>query len=380
VVVQTEPAEYNQETLDGQALLDRRRLEAGIHYDPPKPQPTAAEVVAVIQQPDPEPASTPEPQEIKPPETVKAYPYLLTAFYKADLAPVGRVYHVIRAIDHVNNVGWLDLAQLRSMLTDKRSPWRICGKRNLRMIMSRGRGIAWDITANGRVRYKSPDKILIALGAGRLRGKPVKFPVKSGLLSGIQAFKARILESWHAGRGKETPISQHATSKETGIPESSQRRYNNQKSEKTKKKLNGVTRRRNDAIGGRKTIESYHAAGSYHGNCLTFVDYIGKMGAPGQEYVSWRLPNSYETQIEQTATGRQKKINKSIALVIIPERGKNDRVDKLYYQNSGEAGSAYNCNPEHDCYFPMVTTMTRTTANKAKLQEVRLWSVLPGQS
>jgi len=370
VVVQTELAEYTQATLEGQALLDQRRLEAGIHYDRPKLKTTAAQVVAVIQQPEPEPAPTPEPQEIKPPETVKAYPYLLTAFYKADLAPVGRVYHVIRAID-ADGRGWLDLAQLRSMLTDKRSPWKICGKRNLRMIMRRGRGIAWDITANGRVRYKSPDKILIALGAGRLRGEPVKFPVKSGLLSGIARFKALIEEAWLAGRKENNPVSQKVIRELTGIPESTQRRYN---------KLNGVTRRRNDAIGGPKTTESYHDAGSYHGNCLTFIDYIGKMGAPGQKYVSWRMPNSYETQIEQTATGRQKKINKSIALVIIPERGKNDRVDKLYYPNGGEAGSAYNHNPEHDCYFPMVRTMTRTTANRAKLQEVRLWSVLPGQS
>ena len=315
-------------------------------------------------------APTPEPAAPTIPKTVKAYPSLLTAFYKAELAPVGRVYQIMRAID-AGGRGWLDLAQLRTMLTDKKSPWHICGKRYFRMIMRRGNGVTWQLTDNGRVRYMAPGKILTALGAGRLQGKPVLLPVKAALLSSIQPFKAYILEAWHAGRREGNPISQHAIRAATAIPEATQRTYN---------KKNGVTCHRNDAIGQRETKESKQGAAFKHGhNGQIFTDWVGKMGTEGARYLSWRMPNSYETHIQQTAKGRQKKINNSIVLVNKQARGKNESVGKLYYQDSGAAGSSYNRNPSHDCYWPEASAMTRTASNRAKVRTVKLWAVLPGQ-
>ena len=304
----------------------------------------------------------------KPPKTVKSYPGLLLAFYAAGLSPVGLVYQIMRAIDQAGR-GWLDPTELRSLLTDKRSPWHIYGRRNLRKILRRGDGLAWNLT-DDRVFLRSPAKIMTSLGAGRLRGKPVSLPVKDALLSGIQAFKAYSLAAWHAGRAvirddgtKEIrPISQRAISAATSIPESTQKVYS---------KKAGLSFKKSIVIAG--------SSADRDRNIFTFTDWLGKHGDQGKQYIAWRLPNVYESQLEQTVKGRQKKINRDIDLVTILERGNGGSGDRLYYQDSGGAGSVFNQDPEHDRYWPMVSTLTRTAYKKPRLEAVGLFDVFQGE-
>jgi len=352
-------------------LVRQYRLRDRVAYNSPKQKLEPTDVIAVISQPEPEPAPTPEPAALGIPETIKAYPRLLNAFYTANLAPVGRVYKICRAFDQAGR-GWLGLAELRSLVTDKRSPWHICGKRNLRGILRKGNGLAWHL-ADDRIYYRSPAKIMTSLGAGRLIGSPVLLPVKAALLSGIAAFKAHVPAAWHAGRRESNPISRESIRTAVGVPESTQRRYD---------KIAGVkSGKDNYVVGGEKTKESYQDAMYQHGHgVLTFTDHIGKMGAPGKEYLSWRIPNTFETPLQQTVKGRQKKINRAIDLVIYPERGNGNEIDRLYHQDGGSAAGAFNRNPNHNHYWPLVTTLKRTAYKKPKLQGVGLWSVFEGQT
>lgn len=72
----------------------------------------------------------------------------------------------------------------------------------------------------------------------------------------------------------------------TGVPERSQRRYDQQA---------GVVRRTNIAIGARFNERSQEATAAAQGNAsFQFYDHDGGQGRPGGDYMAWQLPNSYD--------------------------------------------------------------------------------------
>lgn len=356
------PAEINRR-LAAVPLPDRQRHEDPTFAAPPEPPGELPDIYA------PKPPETPKKprKRTKPiPRSIRAYPSLLGALYAAELAPAGKLYMNMRLIDR-SGQGWVDRGELAQWVTKKR---KLYGLRNLQIILRQGDGITWDIN-RGRIYYRAPNRIMTALGAGKLTGLPVMFPTKA-LLGGQQSYNAAAYKSWHAGRRESNPITRKAIRKVTGVPESTQRVYDD---------AAGVKRHKNIAILGEKTKQDYRAAVAERGRCVfTFKDWIGRMGEKDAEYIALNLPNSYETNFKQTAKGRLKKINGRIDLVNKPAQGNGDDVYRLYYQDGGAAGKAYNQDPSHDHYFKQQGTLVRTASKKPKLAGVGLWAMLPGQS
>ena len=254
-------------------------------------------------------------------ETIKVYPALATAMLREGYAPQARVYHLLRHLDDEGQ-GWLSLDFVREQLTAKESALRIANKktiptnawRNLRGILNGGEGVFWNRDNQERLWLRSAGKIAVSLNCGRLSGYPVALPV-SKLLGRIKQVKAHLYATFHTGRERDEtkkgpahrPISQATLRELTGIPETTQRRYN---------KIANVRVYKHYAT-GRKYDRDQLKEALYErwGNAFKFTDYKGKQGSAGASYIAQRLPNSYTTKTLQTSKGRQEKINRHIDLV-----------------------------------------------------------------
>jgi hypothetical protein len=279
------------------------------------------------------------------PTTVKVYPPLLAAMLDAGLAPVGRVYELLKAKDHAGR-GCFDIAEVRDLLTAKDSSWRVCGRRRLRGILADGDGTCWTRDDRDRIWLHGPARIAQALDCGRLRGVPVALPV-AALLAGLAETKAAFLASWHAGRvdgeGNSTPISQAAIRKETGVSEVTARRYH---------KIAGVKTQRNIAISDLPWREHMADETYERGRgVFRFVDRQGKRGKRGRGYVAWHMPATYTAPYSQSPKGRQRKINRQIDLVISTTRGNSREVNRLYYLKGSAAAKAHSRQPDDDHYL-----------------------------
>ena len=253
-------------------------------------------------------------------ETTKAYPTILTAFLKHELAAPGRIYLLLKAMDK-DGRGWLYVNDVRQRLTRKASPWRVCGWRRLRQIFQQGRGVMWERDGNGRIWLYSPARIAQALDCGRLRGKPVLIPIPA-LLGGIQEARAHFYASFHSGRRRNNPISRETVTAVTGATDVTQRTY---------EKVAGVKTQQNIAVGEPFSKETAETRSWRQGTAVfDFIDHNGRQGPAKRHYVAWQLPNSY-TGCHQPATrGRQKKLNRQIDLVTQQARG-NDLQARLFY-------------------------------------------------
>jgi hypothetical protein len=363
-----------------QELARRRRL-AGIELDRGKkengPEPDwyarANQVRQQLETPAGDVAQGEEGTAFLP-ETVKAYPSVLVAIYRAGLATVGRVWKLAQAIDKGDDPdqqsGKVYLEKLRAILTDDDSPHRIFTWRRLRQIVDEGDGICWDHDKkDGRLFLYAPGRIMTILEAERLKGRPVELPT-AALLDGIQKTKAHFCTSFDSGRKEENPITREKKRELTGCPESTQRTYD---------EITGNKIKRNFEIVGTYTPDLLHATAWQHGGAFTFVDFQGKLGRERKKYVARRLPNSYAGAHVTAAKGRQKKINRAIDLVNPRERGNGRDVDRLYYQDAAAAAKAYDRDSSHDVFYTHSTALGRTAARPSKLQGVLLWGRLsPG--
>ncbi|RMG69449.1 MAG: hypothetical protein D6711_19305, partial [Chloroflexi bacterium] len=346
---------------EAQKELERRRAElaagSGLpvcqHPAPTAPSPTQG-------QPDPAPAAassashnynyamlarqhSPAPRASQHPDTdrpaIKTYPTLNAAFY-ANNPAAGRVWYLLRWLDPMGR-GWLDLAEVKKRLTEG-SERVYCGRR-LRQILNKENGRLWDLTANGRIRYKSPAKVAAALDCGRFTGNPVDIPLHV-FLGGIKQVRAHFYASYHSGRKENNPISRRTLRELTGVPESTQRVYD---------KVAGVTAVCNWSIENNTREHVENAAWKHGRGIFEFTDWQGKVGERGRKYLAVRLPNSYETTQAKSPKGRQKKINRAIDLVIKRARGIGSSVNRIYFPNGNAAVKAYNRNPEHDHYYKL---------------------------
>jgi hypothetical protein len=319
----------------------------------------------------------PQPQDVTEspetaviPDTLRAYPTLLIAFLRADMATVGRVYKLAQAIDRGDNpaqqTGWLYVDELRAVLADDDSPHRLFSWRRLRQILGEGEGVCWTRDDDGRLWLRGAARVAQALECERLNGHPVDLPT-APLLDGIQATKAHFYAAWHSGRRDASPMTRETIEQLTGIPPSTQRLYED---------VAGIGTQQNYEIVDEYTPELLRATAWEHGGAFRYVDWQGKVGKRQTAYVARRLPNSFGAAHEAAAKGRQKKINRAIDLVDSRGRGTGRDVDRLYYQDAAAAAKAYGKDSSHDVYFEHEQALDRTAARPSKLRGVMLWGRL----
>ncbi len=312
-----------------QKNLEQRRQAEGVVYHPPVPG-------AVQYKPPRQPkAWTPLPA------TVRHYPSLGIAFIKNELSAAGRVYLLCQALDQAGR-GCLDMRQVRELLSAKSSPWRIVGRRRLRQILIQGEGLLWS-RSNDRLWLQSPARVCNALQCGKLQGSPVALPL-ADLLGGIQQTRAAFLAAWHTGRKNDKPISQATVQELTGIPSATQRRY---------MIAAGVKAERQIAVSGANCDQANIQELTYrHGQTFEFRDYKGQQGKRGAVTVAWNLPNIYKPSYQRASSGRLKKLNRVIDLVLIGARGNGQKVEQIFHSKASQAAKAFNRDPQNDAYFP----------------------------
>jgi len=295
-----------------------------------------------------------------PTKTIIVHPTILLAMLKQHLEAPGRVWLLLRVIDR-DGRGWLDVQDIRYRLTDKDSPYRICGWRRLRQLLAQGEGLFWHRDEQDRLWLYGAHRIAYTLDSGPIQGFPVELPI-SALLGGIQAVRAAFYATFHGGRDGK-PISRETLESLSGIPGRTQLEYD---------RVARVERRRNIAIGERYSQENAQDRAWKQGRAVFhFVDTDGKQGRQGREYVAWHLPNSYRADYQRRSRGSRKRLNRKLAdLVIKGIPGNDDRaIEKLFFPNGALAAKRYNRCSEQDAYWQQ---QERTRAGGG------LWHVMPG--
>ncbi len=295
---------------------------------------------------DPPPSPTAEPESTSATtcatKTVTVHPTILLAMLKQHQEAPGRVWLLLRAIDH-DGRGWLDVEDIRRHLTENGSPYHIFGWRRLRQLLAQGEGSYWHRDEQDRLWLYGAHRIAYKLDSGRLQGFPVELPI-SALLGGIQAVRAAFYAIFHGGRDSK-PISRETLESLSGIPGRTQLEYD---------RVARVERTHNIAIGERHTAENAQERAWRHGRAaFHFIDTEGRQGRAGQEYVAWHLPNSYRADYPRRSRGSRKRLNRKLADLVkkgIP--GNDDRaVEKLFFPNGALAAKWYNRSPEQDAYW-----------------------------
>lgn len=283
-----------------------------------------------------------------PPQTpseLRHYPSLGVAALDRRQAPVYRVWLACRGLDGAG-CGWLDEGGVRRALSGEGSALRLCGWRRLRQILQQGHGRFWTWDrAQGRLWLHGAARVAAALRVTRLSGRPVALPV-AALTQGIGVFKAHLFAAWHSGRRRGNPITRKKQAQLTGVPMRTQRAYC---------AAAGVRRRSNIAIGPRYGKAVAEQTAWQRGTAVfTFVDGRGRLGSPGTRYVAWHLPASHAGPHTQLARGRVRKINRKLQdLVHQGSRGNgSEQIERLYYANGAQAGTAVNQQRRSDIYWP----------------------------
>lgn len=315
--------------------------------------------------PEPQPAKGPTltttgNQQVKR-ATVKLYPDLALGMLQQEQAAAGRIWLLMRYLDQEGR-GWLYIDFIQEKLTANNSELRVCGRRQFRNLLQQGRGVFWERDKE-RVWFKSAAKVAAALGVERLSGRPVQLPIEA-LLGGIGQVRAHFYASFHSGRRSENPISRSKLEEITHVPERTQRVY---------EQTAGVNSQLNIAIGPQYSEKEVQERAWRHGRAtFNFIDKEGKQGPAGQNYVAWRLPNSYEGCHEPSPKGRQKKINQQLRELVMKGMRANGRekVERLFWANGAAAGKGYNRNPGIDAYWPH---------GPRRASQYILWGVIPGE-
>jgi len=295
-------------------------------------------------------------------DTVKVYPSLALAMLQAELAAPGRVYWLLKYLD-AQGRGWLDVDEVRLQLTYKKSPLRVCGWRRLRQIFSAGEDLFWNRDGVGRLWIKGPARVALALGCERLKGKPISLPI-TALLGGIKRIRANLYSCFFSGRKENNPIARETLRELTGVPERTQRKY---------EQVADVASKRNIAIGERYSKEAIEERAWRQGQAaFLYLDTHGKQGAPGREYVAWHMPNSYVGPHSQCCKGRQKKINRQLRALVMKGMRANGRekVEQLFWANGAAAGKGYNRHSDIDAYWPH---------GRSRREHYILWGVVSGE-
>ena len=356
----------SQQLINAQKELERRRRMEGIVPYKPVAEPVRAGWLSAIElnkvSEKPKPKQTQQKEIAPAADTIPAHPGILTAMLKNGCEAAGRVYLLLRYIDHQGR-GWLPIQEVRERLTKKQSPLKICSWRRLRQILNQGEGVFWYRNDKKRLWIRGVHKIAYALSVEHLQGLPIDFPV-AALLGQVSMVRAHFYASFHSGRKDDKPISRETLEELTGVPERTQRDYD---------KLAAVKRERNIATGGKYTkVNVEQAAWEKGRGVFKFHDVQGKQGRKGTEYIAWHLPNSYSGPHARRSRRSQKCVNRKLADLLTKGTAGNgeEAIDKIFWHNAKEAGRAYNRNPRCDAYWPYKHTWAR---------KCKLWYVLSGE-
>ena len=265
--------------------------------------------------------------------TVKCYPDLMVALLRNNLAATGRIWLLLRHLDR-NGSGWVTINEARQQLTSPTSELHICGWRQLRNLLTKGKGIFWSRDEQ-RIWLKGVSSVAQALNIERLSRFPIQLPV-STLTASLADVKAHFYASFHSNHKQNSPISRAAIEKLTTIPARTQLVY---------EKRAGIQKQQNIAIGASFSEEKIKARAWKSGRSVfKFVDYKGKQGKAEQTYIAWRLPNQYSSSLEHAPKGRMRKINQKLKdLVNKRAQGNSNDVDyqRVYYQDGASAAKRY---------------------------------------
>jgi hypothetical protein len=307
---------------------------------------------------------------LKPAPEVKLYPDIGLAMLRREQTAGGRLWLLLRALDEEGR-GWLRVANVRLLLTQKPSATYLCGWRQLRNLLREGEGLYWTRDKE-RIWIRAAAKVAFGLGVERLSGRPVALPLEA-LLNGIGRFRAELYAAFHSGRVKVTPggeeqaapIARETLTTLSGVGETSQRRYEQQ----LERKETAVRIQPNFAIGHKASQEELEEKGWQQGNALFMLeDFRGQQGPKGEQYVAWQLPNSYTGSHQHRPQGRQRRINRFLAraardqdLVMkgmpgnvsqtVEARQPDTARDKLYYPTGKLAAQAFNRRKTDSCYW-----------------------------
>lgn len=355
--------------LTGQQLLERYRRRDGVDYRPWAPLPSAN-----VAQAEPEPS--PAWEAVTLPDHVKTYPTLNLAFYN-EAAAVGRILYLLKALDQVTTGGGsvLELDQVRDILTDGASPWKVYTWRRLRQILNEGEGWAWHRDDEGRIWLHSPARIARALDTGRLQGRPVYVPTK-GLLKGIKRVRAHFYASWESGRPEPAPVSRARLEQVTGVPKRTQRDYDALLERRSRTNIAITGSKWNDE--NRRRLAWEHAQhGSGRRPLMRFVDWTGEQfGEPGAAYIAYQVAATRTRCHAQAPKGRQKKHNQDITLVTTGTQGHDGEIVRIYHLSADRAAAAYGREPDHVHYWRQGDTLTPDASKASKLRGATLWGAI----
>lgn len=282
------------------------------------------------------------------PKTVGVFPDIAITLLQENRVAAGRVWLLLKELDG-DGKGWFFIDEIRQWLTDSQSSLRLCGWRHLRNLLNRGDGFFWR-RQNGRIWLRSVARVAASLGISQLRFKPVRLDI-SLLTGSIGTLRAHLYATLHSGRSERAkqkdsdpnPIARATIEAMTAVSPRIQRLY-----ERTAR----VQRRTHIAVGPQHTPDTAVEAAWQHGMAsFKLIDFRGRHGRPGQQYVAWQLPNSYAGPHPTGGKRQLKRINrqlvdlfhKGIAGNSQPERVRQPGsipLEKRYFANGRLAAKA----------------------------------------
>lgn len=317
----------------------------------------------------PPPTPVPLPATDKPaaPDTLVLFPDVALAMLRQELTAPGRLWLLLRHLD-TDGRGWLRIDLIKERLTRAGAPLRICGWRQLRNLLRAGEGVFWQRDAGqqdtDRIWLRSTVKVALALGVSRLTGRAVELPVQM-LTAGMGVVRAHFYASFHSGRACASerhagskPIARETLARLTGVSRRGQRGY---------EKIAGIRAQTNYAIGPHRDAETEEELAWQKGQALfTLQDYRGYQGRRRECYLAWQLPNSYHAPHAHRGRGRQKRLNRQLALarrqddlctqrdagnvIVAAEKAAATRRQR-YYPQGAQAARAYNRRPQETVYW-----------------------------
>lgn len=284
-------------------------------------------------------------------DTIRLFPSLAIAAQRRGLAAVCRLWLLTRAGDGAGR-GVVDLAYLRSWIVDDLG---VYSWRRVRQLLTAGDPIFWRYDrAAGRLWLRSPGSVARSLDLERLRGRTVDIPLTE-LTGGAAAYNRAVYAAWHAGR-RAAPVSRAAITEATGIPERTQRHYDQQGA--TQRRVNIALGAPADAIGREcNAADRGHAA-------REFYDARGARGTRRAVYLAHQLPNSYQAPYEARRSRRQREINRSLSCGLMGHGER--RFTVIYHRRIQDAARAHNNGTPVNAYW-----LQRRTAG------ANLWHYLP---
>ena len=297
----------------------------------------------------PQPIFQPASQPVRITDTLRVYPDVALGMLRAEQEAAGRIWLLLRHLDEQGS-GWISPQMARKRLTERPSPLRVCGKRQLRNLLAQGEGVFWRM-GNGRIWLRSVAKVAAALGVWRLTGRPVALPV-TVLTQGMGNVRAHLYASFHSGRqkGVPAPIARSTLQQLTCVHPRTQRRYERQAH---------VHARSNYAIGQHADTSTAEDAAWQHGRAaFHLTDVEGLQGQRGVTYLAWQLPNQYAGPHQPQPKGRQKRINRELADLFRKGMTGNSAKTvapfraKRFFGNGKAAAQAYSRNAGREVYWP----------------------------